>query len=170
MNDNARKDPDSYSIGNYLKRQRELRGIPLKDVAKVTHLPLRSLEQLETRSFDHDRSGFARGFVRTYADAVGLDPEEAVTRMLVELEVPKESLLRRSRVRLLMFLGAFFVVVSTVFLLSRFSQTFFKASSDLDVSVWRVDPIRELADRLQRPMLPEMKETENSSTSDSDRQ
>jgi len=84
--------------------------------------------------------------------------------------VPKESLLRRSRVRLLMFLGAFFVVVSTVFLLSRFSQTFFKASSDLDVSVWRVDPIRELADRLQRPMSPEMKETENSSTSDSDRQ
>tara|TARA_Y100000590_G_scaffold33363_2_gene36536 strand:+ start:707 stop:1219 length:513 start_codon:yes stop_codon:yes gene_type:complete len=170
LNDNARKDPDSYSIGNYLKRQRELRGIPLKDIAKVTHLPLRSLEKLETGAFDHDRSGFARGFVRTYAEAVGLDPDEAVTRMLVELKVPKESPLGRSRVRLLMFLGAFFVVVSTVFLLSRFSQTFFKGSSDLDVSVWRADPIRELADRLQRPMSPELKETENSSTTDSDRQ
>ena len=72
------------SIGRYLARQRKLRGISLEDLAGLTRIPIRSLERLEAGAFDRQPDGFARGFVRTVAKAIGLDPDEAVARMLDE--------------------------------------------------------------------------------------
>ena len=72
------------SIGSYLARQRRLRGIELEELAAVTRIPRRSLERLESGAFDGVTDGFVRGFVRTVADAIGLDPDDAVTRMLAE--------------------------------------------------------------------------------------
>ncbi len=74
----------SPSIGAYLARQRRLRGIELDDLVKLTHIPRRSLERLEGGAFDGVTDGFVRGFVRTVAIAIGLDPDEAVMRMLAE--------------------------------------------------------------------------------------
>lgn len=72
------------SIGRYLGRQRTLRGISLEELASSTKIPRRSLERLEAGAFDDDTDGFARGFVRTVAEALGLDPDEAVMRLLRE--------------------------------------------------------------------------------------
>jgi hypothetical protein len=72
------------AIGAYLARQRRLRGIDLPELARVTCIPLRSLERLESGAFDATPDGFARGFVRTVASALGLDPDDAVARMLPE--------------------------------------------------------------------------------------
>jgi transcriptional regulator with XRE-family HTH domain len=74
----------ALSIGGYLARQRRLRGMSLDDLASLTRIPLRSLERLEQGAFDRQDDGFARGFVRTVAEALGLDAEEAVMRLLVE--------------------------------------------------------------------------------------
>jgi hypothetical protein len=71
-------------IGAYLSRQRRLRGIGLDELARTTCIPLRSLERLESGAFDATPDGFARGFVRTVAVALGLDPDDAVSRMLPE--------------------------------------------------------------------------------------
>ena len=71
-------------IGAYLSRQRRLRGISLDELAGITCIPLRSLERLESGAFDETPDGFARGFVRTVARALGLDPDETVSRMLPE--------------------------------------------------------------------------------------
>jgi len=71
-------------IGSYLKRQRELRGISIDELATLTRIPLRSLERLESGIFDGQADGFVRGFVRTVALALGLDPDDAVSRMLSE--------------------------------------------------------------------------------------
>ena len=71
-------------IGAYLSRQRRLRGIRLEDLARTTCIPLRSLERLEAGAFDGTPDGFARGFVRTVAGALGLDCDDAVRRMLPE--------------------------------------------------------------------------------------
>ncbi len=76
-------DPER-SIGAYLARQRELRGISLEDLATLTRIPRRSLERLESGVFDQAPDGFVRGFVRTVAAALGLDPDEAVMRLLSE--------------------------------------------------------------------------------------
>ncbi len=72
------------SIGRYLAQQRELRGIGREELAELTRIPLRSIERLESGAFDDDPDGFVRGFVRTVAAAIGLDPDETVTRMLAE--------------------------------------------------------------------------------------
>lgn len=76
-------EPDG-SVGRYLARQRKLRGISLDELAGVTQIPRRSLERLEGGAFDRQVDGFSRGFVRTVADALGLDAEDAVLRLLGE--------------------------------------------------------------------------------------
>ncbi len=63
-----------------------MRGIGLGELAQVTRIPRRSLERLEAGEFDVNPDGFARGFVRAVSTALGLDPDEAVSRMLVEPE------------------------------------------------------------------------------------
>lgn len=75
---------DPNSIGAYLQRQRKLRGLSLMDLEAATRVPRRSLERLEAGAYDRDPDGFARGFVRTVSEAIGLDPEETIARMLVE--------------------------------------------------------------------------------------
>ena len=72
------------SIGEYLKRQRLLRGITVEDLSATTRIPLRSLERLEAGYFDGVSDGFVRGFVRTVALALGLDADQTVARMLDE--------------------------------------------------------------------------------------
>lgn len=79
---------EEAGIGAYLARQRRLRGIDLDELAALTRIPRRSLERLEAGAFDGPPDGFARGFVRTVALALGLDPEDAVSRMLREPELP----------------------------------------------------------------------------------
>jgi cytoskeletal protein RodZ len=71
-------------VGAYLAQQRHLRGISLDQLATLTRIPLRSLERLEGGAFDRDPDGFSRGFVRTVAEALGLDPDDSVARLLPE--------------------------------------------------------------------------------------
>ena len=47
----------------------------------TTRIPIRSLARLEAGVFDAEPDGFARGFVRTVAIALGLPPDETVARM-----------------------------------------------------------------------------------------
>lgn len=92
MEQTERRDPEdariagerAEAIGAYLARQRRLRGITLEELATATRIPLRSLERLEKGVFDREPDGFARGFVRTVAIALGLPPDETVARMLPE--------------------------------------------------------------------------------------
>ena len=78
-------------IGAYLERQRRLRGLSLEDLAALTRIPQRSLERLEAGHFDATPDGFARGFVRTVAQAIGLDPDETVNRMRPEPSEPRRA-------------------------------------------------------------------------------
>jgi len=73
-----------FSIGAYLSRQRRLRGISIGELAELTKIPPRSIERMEAGAFDGNPDGFVRGFVRTVALGLGVDPEEAVMRMLGE--------------------------------------------------------------------------------------
>lgn len=75
---------EGQPIGAYLRQQRELRGISRSELATRTRIPLRSLERLESGFFDDNVDGFVRGFVRTVAEALGLDPDDTISRMLSE--------------------------------------------------------------------------------------
>jgi hypothetical protein len=93
-------------IGAYLARQRRMRGIDLEELARDTRIPLRSLQRLEAGAFDFDPDGFARGFVRTVAIALGLPPDETIARMLPEVAPDEEARPGRSLVPLLALLLA----------------------------------------------------------------
>ena len=86
-------------IGRWLGRQRELREISIQELSERTRIPIRSLERLESGAFDGQRDGFVRGFVRTVALDLGLDPEDAVARMLAEPEL-EASVVRHSAISL----------------------------------------------------------------------
>jgi len=79
------------SVGCYLARQRKLRGVSLDELAHATQIPRRSIERLESGAFDRQVDGFSRGFVRTVADALGLDAEDAVLRLLGEPDGPDDE-------------------------------------------------------------------------------
>jgi hypothetical protein len=84
-------------VGRYIGQQRRLRGIELEDLAARTRIPRRSLERLEAGAFDHSPDGFSRGFVRTVAEAIGLDPDDAVARMLPEPDSARRASARGGR-------------------------------------------------------------------------
>jgi cytoskeleton protein RodZ len=69
------------SFGEELRREREIRGISLKEIADATKISKRFLDALERN--DHKTLPapvFTRGFVREYARYVGLNAEEMVNR------------------------------------------------------------------------------------------
>lgn len=76
-------DVDEITFGTWLRRQRELREISLREIADVTKISIRYLEALERDRFDIlPAPVFARGFLREYARYVGLDPDEVVNSYL----------------------------------------------------------------------------------------
>jgi cytoskeletal protein RodZ len=69
------------SLGNYLKRHRGARSMSLAELARVTRIPSASLMAMEADRFDElPGEVFVRGFLRAYAQAVGVLPAEALAR------------------------------------------------------------------------------------------
>ena len=70
------------SFGASLKKQRELRGISLQEVAEATHIRLAYLKALESDRFEAlPGLTFLKGYARSYAQYVGLNPEEVLVRL-----------------------------------------------------------------------------------------
>lgn len=67
------------SFGERLRREREMRGITLNEIAESTKISRRHLESLEKEDFESLPGGiFNKGFVRAYARYLGIDEEQAV--------------------------------------------------------------------------------------------
>ena len=87
------------SFGEWLRRQREMREISLRDIADRTKISLRYLEAMESDRFDLLPAPiFAKGFLREYARYVGLSPDEVVNHYLAvhqpeELDQPGDATL-----------------------------------------------------------------------------
>jgi cytoskeletal protein RodZ len=73
------------SFGEEMRRERELREISLREIAEATKVNIRYLEAMERNEFQHLPGGvFNRGFVRAYAQFIGVDPEAMVNAYLLE--------------------------------------------------------------------------------------
>ena len=67
------------TFGDKLRRERELRGVTLEEIAEATKIGTRSLKALEDEHFEQLPGGiFNKGFVKAYAKFLGLDEEQAV--------------------------------------------------------------------------------------------
>jgi cytoskeletal protein RodZ len=71
------------SFGERLRREREMRGVSLENIAEATKIGTRLLRALEEEHFELLPGGiFNKGFVRAYAKYLGLNEEETVTDYL----------------------------------------------------------------------------------------
>lgn len=126
-------DPDGGSFGSWLRRQREVREITLREIAQESKISLRYLEAIE-----QDREGvlpapvFVRGFLREYARFVGLDPDEVINYHMAaaspreEEEDAPPARSRRERqlaVRPLWLLGVLLVLLAIIAAFSYFSRS-----------------------------------------------
>lgn len=69
------------SLGHYLKVQRKLRDISLEEVSRISKVAPNWLVLLEQDAFDKLPGDiFTKGYLRLYAEAIGLDPEDVVLR------------------------------------------------------------------------------------------
>lgn len=69
------------SVGQYLRRQREERGMSIEELARATRVPAAHLERIEGDQFDElPGEVFARGFLKSYARAVELPDDEVLAR------------------------------------------------------------------------------------------
>ncbi|HUK34433.1 MAG TPA: helix-turn-helix domain-containing protein [Vicinamibacterales bacterium] len=79
------------SFGARLRRQRERQRVTLAAIAEHTKIHLPLLEELEEDRVAHWPSGiFRRAFIRAYADAIGLRPDDVVREFLALYPDPIE--------------------------------------------------------------------------------
>ncbi len=66
-------------FGTSFRKSRESLNLSIDKIAEETRISSRFLEAIENERFDLLPGGiFTRGFIRTYAVRLGLDPEEAI--------------------------------------------------------------------------------------------
>ncbi len=98
---------DTTTLGAYLRAERERRGLALRAISDSTKVSVPLLEGLESDDISRWPGGiFRRAFVRSYAEAVGLDPDEIYRRFEQQhkppaAEVPAESGFASSEVAVL---------------------------------------------------------------------
>jgi transcriptional regulator with XRE-family HTH domain len=73
------------SLGIWLRRERERRGITLRQIAEQTKVAVPLLEGLEADNLSRWPAGiYRKAFVRSYAVCIGLDPDEVAKRFARE--------------------------------------------------------------------------------------
>src|SRR5215468_5431420 len=73
-------------FGEELRRERLAREISLEEISAATKISTRLLKALEESDLDRlPAPAFTRGFIRSYAQHIGIDPEEKISGYLAEL-------------------------------------------------------------------------------------
>ena len=88
--DHGRRDAytgrHTYRRGARLRAAREAKQLSVREVAKTTKIPVGALDALEANDVARLPGGiFSRGFVRSYAAAVGLHPEQTLRDFVAQL-------------------------------------------------------------------------------------
>lgn len=80
------------SIGQHLKRERELRQVSIEEMAQTTRIPLKMLHRIEGDRFDElPGEVFARGFLRSYTRALGIAEARVIERYIESCSRPDDE-------------------------------------------------------------------------------
>lgn len=80
-------------IGQYLRRERELRGITLKEIANSTKISLKFLQALEDDNLEFlPGEFFIKGIIRSYARAIGLEEGYVLNKYYEDSLLEKQAL------------------------------------------------------------------------------
>jgi cytoskeleton protein RodZ len=82
----------STPFGEHLKREREMRGVSLEEIAAATRINTRYLEALEKAHWsDLPGGAFNRGFIRSVARFLGLDEEGLIAEYASEIKEKNDA-------------------------------------------------------------------------------
>ncbi len=123
----------ALSFGRYLQSIRIEKGISLNEVSKETRIRLETLHQIEEEDHRHlPDEVYVKGFLRSYAKAIGADGEEAVQRYKSRLAVKRKIALSEAALhrtgggfwrRLLLSLAAVLCLIAvTVYAVSAWRE------------------------------------------------
>ena len=93
QDDGASDDPEHVEprqrLGEWLRETRLRKGLTFAEIEQTTRINRHYLEALEAEHFDVlPAPVYARGFLRSYARMLGLDPEQAIALMPADLPRP----------------------------------------------------------------------------------
>lgn len=75
------REPEPESFGQYLRRHRETRQVSLEEMAWATKVKTEYLAAMEAGDFSSlPGEIFAKGYIRSYSQYLGMDTVEAVAR------------------------------------------------------------------------------------------
>ena len=81
MAGNHDTSPNSAALVRGLSRYRARQGVTLEQIAESTKINIRFLRAIEGEEFEQLPGGiFSTSYIRQYADAVGLDPNDLLER------------------------------------------------------------------------------------------
>ena len=158
------------TFGQDLKRERELRGISLKEIADFSKISLRFLRALEENQLDIlPGKFFTRGIIRTYAKYLGLEeetvlnqycetihPQNQMNKVKVSKKESTPEALKKKR-KLISF--SIFVIFILVILLSLFFLLQKKKGSSLDITSLPQPAIKLMPEEMPPP-FPDTREEE----------
>jgi len=83
---------DMHSFGEYLKKERESKGVTIEEISFTTRINKKFLNAIERDDFQAlPHKTFARGFIIAYSKCVGLDPTEVMARYNEFTRKPEET-------------------------------------------------------------------------------
>ncbi|MGI6082277.1 MAG: helix-turn-helix domain-containing protein [Limnochordia bacterium] len=86
-------------LGDWLRRERERRGISRTRLREVTKISLHYIDAIEEGELDAlPAGGYKRAFLRTYARGLGIDPESVMARYREIATEDREEVSPRERV------------------------------------------------------------------------
>lgn len=90
--DNAKQESHQPGVGERLRKAREAARLTITEVADRQHLRPAVISAIENGDYKQiDSELFLKGYVRTYASQVGLDPESVIRQLDSELEPLREE-------------------------------------------------------------------------------
>lgn len=88
----AEELPGQMQIGSVLERARDRAGLDLREVERRTKIRIKYLQALEDSEWSElPSSAYAKGFLRTYGDLLGLDGEALVDEFRRQVEPDSEG-------------------------------------------------------------------------------
>jgi len=154
------------SFGENLRRERELRGIDLREIAEATKISVRFLQALEQDRLNVLPGGlFPRAFVRQYAKHLGLDADRLVAEFVYAQsaerapEKPPEPTRRPGRSKLFGVLALAFLAAGSLLVFK--TQTRGRTPREAAPAPVAPSPIRP-GDRVYPPPLAEPISTSSS--------